>query len=136
VARSPLWSGPDLLAFEAREPADFDWMERTILEAARRPVTARFADVASRQEVARVTLASREPARVAVPITGPDLLLELTVDPSWVPAMVTAGTQDAREPGVAVRGVEVVRAKTARATDGGRPWGRALRRLLGWPGRG
>jgi hypothetical protein len=32
VARSPLWSGPDLLAFEAREPTDFDWMERMILE--------------------------------------------------------------------------------------------------------
>jgi len=32
VARSPLWTGPDLLAFEARELADFDWMERMILE--------------------------------------------------------------------------------------------------------
>jgi SAM-dependent methyltransferase len=32
VVRSPLWNGPDLLAFEAREPADFDWMERMILD--------------------------------------------------------------------------------------------------------
>lgn len=31
VARSPMWSGPDLLAFEVREPADFDWIERMIL---------------------------------------------------------------------------------------------------------
>ncbi|HEY7141356.1 MAG TPA: methyltransferase domain-containing protein [Methylomirabilota bacterium] len=31
VTRSPLWSGPDLVAFQAREPADFDWMERMIL---------------------------------------------------------------------------------------------------------
>jgi SAM-dependent methyltransferase len=31
VARTPLWSGPDLLAFEAREAADFDWIERMIL---------------------------------------------------------------------------------------------------------
>jgi hypothetical protein len=29
VARSPPWSGPDL-SFQVREPADFDWMERTI----------------------------------------------------------------------------------------------------------
>jgi SAM-dependent methyltransferase len=31
VARSPLWSGPDLLAFHVRESADFDWIERMIL---------------------------------------------------------------------------------------------------------
>jgi SAM-dependent methyltransferase len=31
VMRSPLWTGPDLVAFEAREPADFDWMEQMIL---------------------------------------------------------------------------------------------------------
>jgi hypothetical protein len=31
VARSPLWSGPDLLGFQAREPADFDWIEQMIL---------------------------------------------------------------------------------------------------------
>src|SRR5262249_53457535 len=32
VLRSPLWSGPGLLAFDARDPADFDWMERMILD--------------------------------------------------------------------------------------------------------
>src|SRR5215813_12920760 len=32
VARSPLWSGPDLLAFDAHNPSDFDWMERMILD--------------------------------------------------------------------------------------------------------
>jgi Methyltransferase domain len=31
VARTPLWSGPDLLAFDAREPGDFDWIEEMIL---------------------------------------------------------------------------------------------------------
>ena len=31
MVRSPLWSGPDLLAFDAREPADFDWIEQQIL---------------------------------------------------------------------------------------------------------
>jgi hypothetical protein len=103
-----------------------------ILEAARRPATVRVADVASRQEVARVTLASREPARVAVPITGPDLLLELTVDPSWVPAMMVASTADARELGVAVRDVEVVREEAGRPAAARSSWGRRLRRLLGW----
>ena len=31
VVRSPMWGGPDLLAFEARQPRDFDWMERMLL---------------------------------------------------------------------------------------------------------
>jgi hypothetical protein len=31
VARTPLWSGPDLLAFDAREPGDFDWIEEMML---------------------------------------------------------------------------------------------------------
>ena len=30
VAWSPLLNGPDPLAFEARQPDDFNWMERMI----------------------------------------------------------------------------------------------------------
>jgi hypothetical protein len=101
-------------------------------EVDRRPVTVRVTDLGSRQEVARVTLASREPARVEVPLAGPETLLELTVDPSWVPAMMVASTADARELGVAVRDVEVVREEAGRPAAARSSWGRRLRRLLGW----
>ena len=39
MERSPLWSGADLLAFEARGPTDFDWIEQKILATSARDGT-------------------------------------------------------------------------------------------------
>jgi hypothetical protein len=78
VGRSPTWGGPDLLAFEAREPGDFDWMERMLL-----------------------THGYYEHEGVW------DLALGFDKHLPWVPKLLVDGSQDARELGIALESVEL-----------------------------
>lgn len=73
----------------------------------RRPVTARFLDQDSGREIGRVTLGSREPVTVSLPLPGADTVLDVAVDVSWVPKLLVDGSQDARELGIAVSDVEL-----------------------------
>jgi SAM-dependent methyltransferase len=94
-----------------------------------RPVTVRVADLGAAREVARVTLRSHAPARVEVPVTGSECRLELSVDPVWVPRLLSAENQDARELGVGVRDVRLL-APGERVPDALQPRSR-WRRWLG-----
>jgi SAM-dependent methyltransferase len=75
----------------------------------RRPVTARFVDRASGQEVARVTLTSRKPVAVSLPLSVGETVVELFVDVAWVPKLMLAGSEDGRELGIGVQDVEITR---------------------------
>jgi SAM-dependent methyltransferase len=76
-------------------------------EIGRHPVTARFRDQASGQEVGRVTLTSHDPVRMALPVPAGNAVLELAVDLPWVPKLVLDGSEDERELGIGVQDVEV-----------------------------
>jgi len=89
-----------------------------------RPVRVRFTDVASGRALVDVALPSREPVSVALSIDGDELVVELTVDPAWTPALMLPDSQDIRDLGVAVRDLQVLRPSAARPAL----WRRALRR--------
>jgi SAM-dependent methyltransferase len=76
-------------------------------EVGRRPVTARFLDRASGQEIGRVTLTSHDPIRVALPLPGGNAVLEVAVDLPWIPRLVLDGSEDARELGIGLKDVEI-----------------------------
>lgn len=99
-------------------------------EVGQRPVTARFVDRTSGQEVGQVTLASRDPARVNLPLPSGDVVLEMSVDLPWVPKLVVDGSEDARELGIALEDVELRNepAEDPRPRAASR-WTRALDRL-------
>jgi SAM-dependent methyltransferase len=98
----------------------------------RRPVTVRVTDLDSGAELARLALPSREPRRVEVPIQGPRCRLEVAVDPTWIPRLVTVDNGDPRELGVAVRDVRVLEPHESAPGAPVEPSG--WRRWL-WPGR-
>jgi SAM-dependent methyltransferase len=77
-------------------------------EVGRRPVSVRVTDLGSRAEVARLSLRSREPVRVELPIADPRCRLELAVDPAWIPRLVSLDNADGRELGVGVRDARVL----------------------------
>lgn len=108
-------------------------------EVARRPVTARFLDRGSGQEVGRVTLASRDPVRVALPLPAEGAVLEVAVDLPWIPRLVLDGSEDARELGIGLEDVELRNEPAEEPPPRIRsPWTGALDRLraLGWPRAG
>ncbi len=96
----------------------------------RHPVTARFVDQASRQEVGRVSLTSRDPVPVSLPILAAHTVLELSVDFPWVPRVMVAASEDPRELGIGVRDVEVA-GEPGRAAEARSPWAAVLDRVRG-----
>jgi SAM-dependent methyltransferase len=96
----------------------------------RHPVTARFVDRASGQEVARITLTSREPVPVSLPVTAGNTTLDLSVDLAWVPKLMVDGSEDSRELGVGVQDVEVATEPgDAPALEARPPWAGVLDRF-------
>jgi len=101
-------------------------------DVGRRPVTVRFTDPRSRVEIARLALASREPVAVELPIAGPEVDLDVAVDPAWIPKLALPANEDTRELGIAVQDVRIddggggspVRTASSR-------WGAVWRRLAG-----
>jgi SAM-dependent methyltransferase len=77
-------------------------------EVSRRPVSVRVALLPAGIEVARVSLTSREPVRLDLPITGADCRLDVAVDPAWVPRLLSVTSQDRRELGVGIRDVRLL----------------------------
>ena len=93
-------------------------------------MTATFVNRASGQEVARVTLVSREPVPVSLPVPAGETVLELSVDVVWVPKFVITGSEDPRELGIGVQDVELATGPgKARAPEARPPWAGALNRL-------
>jgi SAM-dependent methyltransferase len=76
-------------------------------DVGQRPVTARFVDRTSGQEIGRATLTSRDPVRINLPLSPGDVVLGVTVDLPWVPKLLVDGSQDARELGIAIENVEL-----------------------------
>jgi hypothetical protein len=76
-------------------------------DVARRPVTARFQDRGSAQDVGRITLTSHDPVRLTLPVPGGDAILEVAVDLPWIPKHVIEGSQDDRELGIGIQDVEL-----------------------------
>jgi SAM-dependent methyltransferase len=72
------------------------------------PVTARVLRHPGGPELRRVTLRSRQPVAVEIPVPDDEVVLELAVDPTWIPRLTVEGSGDERELGVGVRAVRLL----------------------------
>lgn len=77
-------------------------------DAPRIPVRVRFIDHASREELARISLASRDPVPVELDVPRQEFIVEITVDPTWSPMLMVENSRDARDLGVAVRRIQLL----------------------------
>lgn len=87
-----------------------------------RPVTARFLDRTSGQEVGHAIFTSRDRMRVNLPLPSGGADLEVIVDSPWVPKLVVDGSEDARELGIALEDVELRNEPVEDSPTGGRAW--------------
>jgi SAM-dependent methyltransferase len=79
-------------------------------EIDRCPVRVRFTDARSGREIERIALSSPDPRPVTIPVRTPDTVLDLGVEPTWVPALQSpGGSMDSRELGVGVQDAHLAR---------------------------
>lgn len=76
-------------------------------DVARGLVTVRFQDPTSGARLARVSLGSRDPVPVQIELPTDDVVIEVAVDPTWVPAATLDANRDLRELGIGMCDVQL-----------------------------
>ena len=104
-------------------------------DVARDFVTVRFQDPTSGARLAHVSLRSWDPVPVEIELSTGDVVIEVAVDPTWVPAATLDANQDLRELGIAVCDVQLGE-PAARQDSAGRHQWPGPAGILAWLRRG